>query len=210
MQLIDEIKSALDGLAGQLFTQGRGVATNTVHDALERLALDYANATETAFGTHTVAHPLSQHPLSHKTLYVNRDGPPQFPGYTLGPFLFDHCWVTYYNNNAAPLLERGTKESLAGYMVRCELVMESEFNYEGKPGEEQSNQFHRDFQKVVIAKAPFKVFVFRSRNTEEGAATFTKLEAQRYCVDTCCFVERYLLSCWCDNAFMHKTFPSFQ
>jgi len=205
MLLIQEIQSALRDIEGSLMSKGPGCATNNIHDAFEAIALRYANEKGISFGTHETGFSGSKHPGSLQTLYVRREHPKVavFKGVTEGVFLFDHSWLIFYNHNSRHLKQEETGECLEGYMIRCELVMESELSYEGEPGSWQMENFHHDFRKLVVAKAPYKIFIFKSPNKVAGCETLKRLKMQILCTEPD-EAETYLLSCWHEGSFMHQ------
>lgn len=195
MQLFDEIKSELDILA-----RSGNVKTKPIQETMERLALQYANANDLGFGDHTRSDPASRHPEASQYLCVHRDKHKSaIPFGTERAFLFDHCWLVFYNNKASSLLCSETGEYLEGYMSRCELVMESELG----PKDEE---FHRDFRKIVIARARYKIFLFQSYLEEECATAFQQLKTQVYSTEMNNPVEWYLISCFCGESFTHRSF----
>jgi hypothetical protein len=198
MQLIEEIKGAMNGCAGR-------ITTKAIQNAMELLALRYANATGLAFGGHTNLHAESINVNGTKTLCVQRNGAPIFKDCTSRGFLYNHCWLVFYNAKEKTSFSN-TEEPLAGYLIGCELVMESELAREGEPGTHGNNEWHRDFQKLVIAKAPYKVFIFKSFDPERAKDTFARLETQIFCTSMHQGAETYLLSCWCNGAFAHRVF----
>jgi hypothetical protein len=199
--ITDDIRISLDTLAANLFAQGLGQATLSIHDEMEKTAQRYAAAIGVEFGG---AYPNIPIGNPNRSLLVFRDGKSLFPS-TSGPLLYDHCWMIYYNILASHVLPR-TATPLMGYLCRCELVMESEMDFAENVSEYKSNEFHKDFQKIITAKASFKVFIFRSQSEATLSNTVSDLETQIYCVENGGTVETYLLSCWCRGKFFHHEF----
>jgi hypothetical protein len=200
--IFDEIKNSLDDLAPRLFLQGRGKATLSVHDEIELLASRYAGTMDLGFLDEDAEIPVGN---PNRYLCVCREArgsSRMFPS-TQGLLLYDHCWLTFYNDDVTEQLAR-TGEPLGGYLLRCELVMEVEFDFAENVAQHLQDLFHRDFQKIVIAKAPLKIFIFRSRSPAECKLTMSALETQIHCFEYTGLAEEYLLSCWCNGEFTHQ------
>lgn len=204
--LTEDLEQALDRISGQLFTEpGRGPATKSVHDAVEKLAPLYAQRIGVAFERDLLL-PAVRENSPDKSLVVYRERHPAVFRSTQGILMHDHSWYIFYNNNAAQRIFSRTGAELAGYMLRCELAMEVEWDFAENVPMEQNNQFHKDFRKLLIAKAPFKVFVFRSQTPQLWPQTISDLETQLYCYEGSGSIENWLISAWCDGKFSHHPF----
>jgi hypothetical protein len=199
--IIDQVKHSLDRLSPTLFAKRRIPATKSIHDEVEKLAQLYANSIGVTFG------PYPDVPIGapDRNLLVFRDGSPVFPSHTERRFLHDQSWMLFYNNATSRVLGR-TDTPLVGYLHRCEMVMEVEWDFAQRVPEHKANEFHRDFQKLVIAKAPFKIFVFQSRTSDECRLTVAELQTQLCCFESGGSTETYLLSGWCNGMFSHNEF----
>jgi hypothetical protein len=200
MALVADIQTSLNQIAANLFGTRRGIATLAVHHAFEDLAFHYADNAGLAFGTHTVTDPASKHPHSAKRIVVFSSKSRKWPARdTQHGFLFDQCWLVFYNSQAPAACE--------GCLAGFELAMESEFNFDSDdPSTEYT--FLQDFRKLVISKARMKVFLFRSNTANAQAATFDKLQAEIRSFgpapDPTC---SYVLCGWCSNNFAYRTIP---
>jgi hypothetical protein len=143
--IIERIKEPLDGLAEELFSRGRPTTTVLIHDEIERLAPLYASTAGFAF---TDDYPEAAGENSDRTLLVFREtrGLPRVFRSSLGSFLYDHCWLTYYNHNAS--IFNKTDEPLAGYLSTCEFVMEVELERSENVPLSKQDASYWDFAKL--------------------------------------------------------------
>ena len=170
---IEEIKDSLDDLAPDLFLKGRTAATKAIHDEIEEFAPRYAATADIGFSDE---YPITPEGNPDRTLIVFRDrcGAPPVYRSTWGPFLYDHCWLVYYNNQAPKCFDR-TNLPLEGYLSHCELVVEIEFDYSENVPPDKEDAFYWDFAKIILAQAPIKIFIFRARSPEECNKVMKKL-----------------------------------
>lgn len=93
-------------------------------------------------------------------------------------------------------------------MVRAELIMEIEWDFAQHVPQYKNDWFHRDFQKLVLGRAPLKVSLFRSQTAQGCQATMIDLKTKIYCLESGGRGAKYLLSSWVrDNgSFTHRTF----
>lgn len=201
-QLLAEIKQSLNQIANGLFDEGLKTATKALNDTFEELAFNYANHNGLAFGKHRETHISSQNQESKKRIVVFRERGKKLENNdrdVQGRFLFDHCWLVYYNGKAS--------NSREGRLLSCELAMESEWNFDNKKPDPEFI-FLQDFRKLLVSNAKVKVFIFRSKETYPLERTFEKLRSAIKNFDPNGYpASRYLLCGWYDGHFYCESVP---
>ncbi len=200
MELLKAIKESLTKIEGALFEEGRRKATKKINDAFEKLAFIYADGAGFAFGMHDNSHSSSQNKDSAQRILVFREeGQKHNDRDVQGRFLFDHCWLVYYNAKAS--------SDNAGRLAGCELIMESEWDFVGDNSHCEF-KFLQDFRKLVVAGARTKVFIFQSNSKESRESTFCNLQAEiKSFGNSVSPGSTYLLCGWIPKCFKYVTVP---
>jgi hypothetical protein len=92
-------------------------------------------------------------------------------------WLYDLCW---------------RKEDAQGRLLEMPLVMESEWDY-------RESELVRDFEKLLIARAKYRVFLFYKKTADESPSFVKRLVGQICAYGGTSVGDRYLFGCWPDD-----------
>jgi hypothetical protein len=200
MDVIQALVEKLNDVGATVRTTG--VPTELLHRSIVDLAVQYAHV----IGVGCRADAFSTSGPHDKTLVVCGTGGGA-RGFHEAQFLFDQCWLLFHSGGKRAAKIHDTDQPSHGYMIGCELAVESEWhglNYD--PG--KSDAFHRDFRKLIVAKAPNKAFIFACSDASVYEQAVEQLRAQIICARGSTDSETYLISCYNKDTgrFSHKVF----
>jgi hypothetical protein len=156
--------------------------TRVTHEKIGNLASPFAAANGINCGMPTGK------AAGGKRIEVSITGSPR-PASIPGQFLFDQCWLTYYDIDDSPD---------NGFCTGGDLAVETERHDIGK------NDFHSDFLKLVVSTANLKVMVFWTNRADEGEHLANELEKQAkiFVPGAECYLISYF--CWEDKTYHHR------
>jgi hypothetical protein len=185
-KLFHTLRLELDKVAAELHpTKAATEATQKVGDVISSVAPQYADEVlGIGFGS---CGDFQQGSKGGRKLYIHRTGGKK-AGYGT-QFLFDQCWLVAHctgeEDEKSLFIETG--EPTNGYVINCELAVESEWG-------RSPDAISFDFLKIILCKAKHKLFVF-SHSADDLDDVFARLRSHLLSIEGGLSDESYLIAC---------------